>query len=267
MLDHFVHKTLRIPYKLTVAYDSGSGEPIILLHGIASNSTTWRNVTPLLPDNKRVVAFDLLGFGVSPKPDWATYNLDDHAKAVAATIKKLRLKRVTLVGHSMGSLIAVHVASQYPKLVKQLVLCSMPLYVNDDITNAVASYKKTDRHLSNAYFSVYQAIAERPELTLKGAQQIVKLAGNDTSFRLDESTWTSFKQSLKNSIENQTTLSELATLRIPITILYGQFDVFVISKYFKQLAKSHLNVTVIKVAGRHEITPQYAKKVAAVLTK
>lgn len=267
MFDQLVHKTLRVPYRLAVTYDKGSGEPIVLLHGIASSSMTWRNVTPLLSANKRVIALDLLGFGDSPKPDWSHYNLDDHAQAVARTIKKLHLKNVTLVGHSMGSLIAVNVAYRYPRLVKQLVLCSMPLYVNNDIAASVDAYKKTDRHLSNAYFSVYQALAERPELTLKGAQQIVKLAGNDTSFRLDETTWVPFKQSLKNSIENQTTLREINMLRIPISIFYGQFDVFVISKYFKQLAKNHRNISVTKVTGRHEITPQYAKKVATLLNK
>lgn len=268
MFDKFLHKTLRIPYKLSVTENSGSGMPIVFLHGIASSSFTWRNVLPIVGSGYRRITIDLLGFGNSPKPEWAHYSLVDHADAVARTIKKLRLKQpVILVGHSMGSLIAVSLANRHPKLVKRLVLCSMPLYMNNDLDSSVVEYKKTDRALNNAYFNVYQAITERPDLTLKGARQIVKLAGNETSFRLDETTWVPFKQSLKNSIEGQSTLSDIQSIDAPIDILYGRFDVFVISKYFKKLAQTHKNISIHAVNGRHEISPLYARKIVEVIEK
>jgi cis-3-alkyl-4-acyloxetan-2-one decarboxylase len=76
-----------------------------------------------------VIVVDLLGFGDSPKPDWATYDARTQAQSLAKTLLGLGLtQRVVLVGHSMGSLVAVEFAKRYPALVKALVLCSPPLY-------------------------------------------------------------------------------------------------------------------------------------------
>lgn len=265
--DTLFHKTLKQPYKLAVSDDIGEGIPVVFLHGIASSSITWRNVLPLMPSGYRAVTIDLLGFGDSPKPDWAQYTVEDHARAVAKTIKKLHLKqKPIIVGHSMGSLIATSLASRHPELVNNLVLCSMPIYVSEDSSHSLETYKKTDAVVNNAYFKAYQAFAERPDFTLKGAEKIAKLAGNDTSFRLDKTTWIPFKESLKNTIERQNTMAIVAKLTMPIAIVYGRFDILVISKYFKELARKQTNITLYPVNSRHEITPNYAKKVVEVIT-
>jgi pimeloyl-ACP methyl ester carboxylesterase len=268
MFDRFIHKTLGQPYTLTVTKDEGRGIPIVFLHGIASSSLTWRNVTPLIDTHShRVITLDLLGFGESPKPEWSHYAVDDHVAAVVKTIKKMRLGKVILVGHSMGSLIAARVAALHPELVTHLILCSMPLYQTGDIDNSINAYKKTGRHLSNAYFKVYQALAERPDFTLKGAKELTKMSGSDTSFRLDETTWQPFKQSLKNTIEQQSAFSDIKGLSMATDIVYGSYDVFVLGNYFKDFAESNHNITVTQISGRHEITPKYAQTIARLIAK
>src|SRR5690606_16332795 len=77
----------------------------------------------------RVISLDLLGFGNSPRPAWATYSVRTQARSVIATLASLKLRgRVTLVGHSLGSLVAVEVTKRYSPLVRSLVLCSPPFY-------------------------------------------------------------------------------------------------------------------------------------------
>ncbi|HVX47908.1 MAG TPA: alpha/beta fold hydrolase, partial [Candidatus Saccharimonadales bacterium] len=94
VLDRIWHQWLRRPYHLAKPLDSGSGQPVILLHGIGRTGQTWRHVTELLAGQPyRLVAFDLLGFGASPKPDWSNYDIDDHARAVIASISGLRPDR------------------------------------------------------------------------------------------------------------------------------------------------------------------------------
>src|SRR6478609_1617094 len=87
---------------LNVAVDVGSGPVVILLHGIASSSASWRGVVPLLSPLYRVIAIDLLGFGGSRAAEGATFTLDEHVRALHKTVRSLRLRApFTLVGHSL----------------------------------------------------------------------------------------------------------------------------------------------------------------------
>src|SRR4029450_6998185 len=113
--DFLWHKLLRRPYQLAVR-DSGQGEVVVMLHGLAASGATWQKVADLLGDSVRVIRPDLLGFGDSPRPDWTNYTVQDPARAVIATLKKRGVKKpVTIVGHSMGCLIAAHIATKYPR--------------------------------------------------------------------------------------------------------------------------------------------------------
>ena len=75
----------------------------------------------------RVLVPDLLGFGDAPKPD-VDYTPRDHAEVVLATLDAHGIYSATLVGHSMGSLVALAIAHRYPGRVTSLVLLGAPLY-------------------------------------------------------------------------------------------------------------------------------------------
>jgi pimeloyl-ACP methyl ester carboxylesterase len=260
----FVYKTLKLPYALHVAVDEGSGQPVIFLHGIASSSKTWDTTLPLLQDLPvRCIAIDLLGFGSSPSPDWPEYNLHDHAKSVARTIVKLRLKqKPIIVGHSMGSLIATELAYSYPRLVKQLILCSVPLYGAEDFDDSGLNESKPSKRLNNMYFSIYEKLIEKRDFTLQGAKQLEALS-KDTDLELNENNWGSFTKSLKNAIIAQDTVGKLEKLQIKTQILYGTFDVLLISKYYSLLVKANANISVTGIAATHTINKRYAKAICA----
>src|SRR5580692_6021032 len=109
LFDRLWHQTLHRPYHLAKTLDSGSGPLIVLLHGIGRTGQVWHYLAQELRNEPvRVVAFDLLGFGASPKPTWLQYNVDDHVQAVVASIMRLQPQApVIIVGHSMGCLVAV----------------------------------------------------------------------------------------------------------------------------------------------------------------
>jgi pimeloyl-ACP methyl ester carboxylesterase len=94
---------------------AGKGEPIILLHGYAQNSHMWRPLIADLAKTNTVIAPDLRGFGQSAKPlegyDKVTMAQDIHALAVS-----LGFKRVQLVGHDIGLMVAYGYAAQFPAL-------------------------------------------------------------------------------------------------------------------------------------------------------
>jgi pimeloyl-ACP methyl ester carboxylesterase len=105
-----------------VAYlDEGSGEAIVLLHGIAGSSQTWRSVIRPLSRNYRVVAPDLLGHGNSTKPR-TDYSLGALSVLVRDLLDELGITKATIVGHSLGGGIAMQFIYQHPDYGQRLVL-------------------------------------------------------------------------------------------------------------------------------------------------
>jgi pimeloyl-ACP methyl ester carboxylesterase len=99
----------------------GSGEWLVLLHGLASQSHIWDLVAPLLTDAFRVIAIDQRGHGLSDKPDngydFATITAD-----LDAILKAQKIDRAVLAGHSWGGNVAVQYAVDHPEQVSGLIL-------------------------------------------------------------------------------------------------------------------------------------------------
>jgi len=103
-------------------YESlGEGPPIVLIHGLGGTLDIWHGVTQLLALHHHVVALDLRGHGATA-PGRAQFSIKTWSQDVAELMGALELPAATVVGHSMGSLIAQHLAVSQPEIVDQLVL-------------------------------------------------------------------------------------------------------------------------------------------------
>lgn len=98
----------------------GEGPPIVLLHGLGGSLHVWYGVIENLSLHHHVVALDLRGHGRSD--GGGSLSIPGYADDVAALLNALELPPVTLVGHSMGSLIAQHLAIKHAEAVDNLVL-------------------------------------------------------------------------------------------------------------------------------------------------
>ncbi len=108
--------------------DTGAGAPIkgkspvVLLHCYTCSINWWWKLIPLLRDQHRVIAVDLLGHGGSEMPSNG-YSMQDQAQLVAQALDRLQVKGpVTVVGHSLGGAVGVALAEQSPQLVGRLVI-------------------------------------------------------------------------------------------------------------------------------------------------
>ena len=108
-----------------VAYrDAGDGaEALLLIHGMAGSSETWRAVIPQLSKNYRVVAPDLLGHGQSAKPR-GDYSLGAFAVWLRDFLDELGISRATIVGQSLGGGVAMQFVYQHPDYCQRLILIS-----------------------------------------------------------------------------------------------------------------------------------------------
>lgn len=107
-----------------VAYrDAGQGDVLLLIHGMAGSSSTWRAVTPQLAKKFRVVAPDMLGHGESAKPR-GDYSLGAFAVWLRDFLDELGITRVTIIGQSLGGGVAMQFVYQHPDYCERLVLIS-----------------------------------------------------------------------------------------------------------------------------------------------
>jgi len=111
--------------------DVGKGPAVVLLHGFLENSTMWKDVVPELTETKRVVTIDLLGHGQTDCLGYV-HSMEIMAEAVYAVLKSLRLRKVIVVGHSMGGYVALALAEQHPKMIKGLCLMNSTSYADDE---------------------------------------------------------------------------------------------------------------------------------------
>src|SRR5438067_1598156 len=105
-----------------VAYrEAGSGPAVVLIHGITSDSATWRRVLPYLSRRFTVIAPDLAGHGGSDKLR-GDYSLGAHASGVRDLLLTLGHDSATFVGHSLGGGVAMQLSYQFPERCERLVL-------------------------------------------------------------------------------------------------------------------------------------------------
>jgi len=110
----------------------GSGPPLIALHGFGGNIYTWHAIRNELSAGHTVYAFDLKGFGQSPKPRDGKYSVYDQSRLILDYIARHSLKDVTLVGHSFGGGVAlataVELEERQPGVLSKLVLLDAASY-------------------------------------------------------------------------------------------------------------------------------------------
>ena len=98
----------------------GSGEPVVLLHGLGSTANVWEPQVRALADRHTMIRFDLEGAGRSPYV--GALSIDGWVQDLKALLDLERIGKARLVGHSLGTLILQHFAAAYPQHVERLVL-------------------------------------------------------------------------------------------------------------------------------------------------
>jgi pimeloyl-ACP methyl ester carboxylesterase len=258
--DTFWHRTLRRPYRLA-AQEQGTGPtPVVLLHGVGASGRAWAQLLKLLdPAKYRVIVPDLLGFGDSPKPQWSEYTAEDHAKNVLATLKKHGIRRPAIfIGHSMGCIVATHLATTQPALTQRLILYEPPLL--GEIPDFPGHTRRSAR-----YKAFFEYIASHPQLAHVEAHILWRVARKLWGMHLSEEEWLPFERSLRNTILRQQAYDALQNIAVRTDIVYGRLDLVVIRKGISRMFKRNKHIRLHVVTDFHGISARSARYLVGLL--
>jgi pimeloyl-ACP methyl ester carboxylesterase len=154
----------------------GSGPPILFIHGLSGCWGNWlEQISPFSASN-RVIAVDLPGFGHSPGHG-GEISMEGYAELLDALLGTLGAERATVVGNSMGGLIAAELAASHPERVERLVLISaagLSTYRNRLTSRAIPFVRRLDRVLA---LGAAWSAANSDELTRRPRLRRLALAG------------------------------------------------------------------------------------------
>ena len=102
-------------------FEEGQGETVIFIHGLGQAMYTFRKNVHVLAEYCHVVTIDLIGHGLSDKPE-CDYSISDFSKLIVDFMDAMAIENATLLGFSTGAIIALDVAISHPAYVKRLIL-------------------------------------------------------------------------------------------------------------------------------------------------
>jgi len=237
-----------------------SGRPdlqIVLIHGWAMNSAVWDELMDELAFSLPVVALDLPGYGQSAMLD-KEYNLKNLAQAVEPVLTLA--KRSIVLGWSLGGLVAMELATHFPKKIQQLILVGSsprfvqaedwPYAVEKEIFHQFANSLKQDINKTINRFMVLQMLgsASAKEDARKVSQRI-KSQGEPVPEALDKGL---------DILLNEDRRQQLNDLHLPISLICGSRDTLVKKAALDELAKQkNIDLYVLSEAGHVPFVSHY----------
>jgi pimeloyl-ACP methyl ester carboxylesterase len=262
----------------SLAYDrSGTGEPVILLHGWPGDRTDYRVLGPALAlgSSCDVIVPDLRGFGESDKPaaDPAEqYSPSAQARSVAGLIRELDLDLVLLAGYDVGSRVAQAVAAEYPDLVRALVVAPPLPGIGRRVLNPQAQrefwYQSFHRlplaeelidgqpDQVRAYLSHFWAHWSGPDFVLDPAylDHLAGVYGGPGAFTASIAWYRAGSGAVARSLAEQPPAPEDRLAR-PVTVLWPEFDPLFPRAWSDRLDEFLADVTLRPLAGVGHFTP------------
>jgi pimeloyl-ACP methyl ester carboxylesterase len=207
---------------------SGEREPIVFVHGLGGQWQNWLQNIPRAARERRVVALDLPGFGLSSMPR-GEITISGYGRLVDTLCERLGLGRVDVVGNSMGGYIAAEVAIQFPERVDQLLLVSAAGITSSAIAHApVLTVGRAMTALVTWSAARHRHIAARP----RSRHTVLQLVARHPSLlKADFAYEGFFKGAGKPGFEDALRAcldydfrDRLPEIRVPTLIVWGEKD-------------------------------------------
>jgi pimeloyl-ACP methyl ester carboxylesterase len=207
----------------------GRGKAVVFIHGWLGSWRYWMRTMEALSPDYRTYALDLWGFGDSDKTR-DRYSVSDYTALLYAFMDQLGIPNASLVGHSLGAIVALRFAALQPTFVSRLAMVSLP----------VTSQSVNSRLLDFANNSVLARMFWRPQITHKEVQQEVEKTAEKA-----------IALSMQSALEIDTP-ALVAQMPQPTLVIYGEKDQVIDPAPMRALNETRPNFRPIGLAeSRH----------------
>ncbi|MDO9343514.1 alpha/beta fold hydrolase [Pseudomonas pergaminensis] len=230
---------------------TGQGQPVVLIHGVGLNKEMWGGQVVGLAPHYRVITYDMLGHGASPRPENGTPLLG-YADQLLELLDHLQLPQATVIGFSMGGLVARAFALHYPERLKSLVVLNSVFNRSpEQRAGVIARTAQAAEHgpdanaeaaLSRWFSREYQAANPAQIAALRQT-----LAGNDPQGYL--TTYELF------ATQDMYRADELGNIKSPTLVATGELDPGSTPQMARQLADRIPGATVAILGEQRHMMP------------
>jgi len=202
--------------------EAGTGDPVILLHGLWGGLNEWEPNVDALGEDFRVIVLDQIGFGDSDKPE-AMYHNKLLAQFLAGFMRALGMEKASLVGHAMGATTGTYFAVHYPDMVDKLVLVDGVGYQRDRPANE-PSPPPTPARINFQRIASGSTVEETRALLKRRVynDSLVTDAWAEEAFFI----WLNASRAIREMIATggAVTKEEMRTIKAPTLVIWGEKD-------------------------------------------
>lgn len=237
--------------------ERGSGDPVILLHGIPTCPKLWRDVAPLI-EGRRVLAWEMPGYGASiPQGEDRDISISAQADYLVAWMQDQGIERAVLAAHDLGGGVAQIVAVRHPERVSGLLLTNAICYDSWPVplVSAVAKTGSITKHAPDGSFhQLLKLMFSKGHETEAAAEAAYEAHAPHYQAHGEAEAFVRQAQSL--DVEDTKTIADqLPHLTMPARIVWGAADEFQKIEYGERLAKD-LRAPLRRIEGGKHFTPE-----------
>ena len=231
--------------------ETGEGHPVVLIHGVGLNKEMWGGQVVGLASHFRVIAYDMLGHGASPRPAPGT-SLEGYAEQLRELLDHLNLTRACVIGVSMGGLVARAFALNHPERLGSLVILNSVFNRSaEQRAGVIERTRQTAEHgpdanaeaaLSRWFSREYQAANPAQIAAIRQT-----LAGNDPQGYL--TTYELF------ATQDMYRAEDMASIQAPTLVATGELDPGSTPEMARQMAARIPGAQVVVLAEQRHMMP------------
>ena len=203
-------------------------DTILMIHGFLGSSYDFIDVMNALKDRYHIIAVDMIGFGLSEKPIDFDYAKQNQAQGLVKFLDILGIDEVTIMAHSMGGEVSIHLAHDYPDYVNEMILIGSGGYVEEsqnglmpsNIPMFVYDYVARNYYIQRTFF--FSAYAQGEIDTGR-----ITFHDFDEMYYVNKTIPGNILQAFTRDNDSGSTNDKLGLIRQPTLLIWGEFDSFI----------------------------------------